>query len=285
MKKLLLILLILPLLTFGQASSWRTNPPAPQRSTPSTQPSVQPSLQPFTPQRNEVSSWRNNPPRNNVGQPNVIIPNPYSNNWGWNNWGWNNWGWNNWNMMGAPVFGWNHWSPTWYQNDWGYRQPARVYMYDNGKRDTIRGKKPIISFGIQTTTDKQIGGFFTIGNKAYFIAEYNSTFKRDNSTFFPYGTITQVDFPMVDDFVEQRSFYVGVGKRIKRTGVHMMIGSVTEDVKWRGKDNIGYITFPKYVDRFTTVKVGVLHDYKNFTIKLDYDPVVNNGTIGVGVNF
>jgi hypothetical protein len=285
MKKLLLILLILPLLTFGQASSWRTNPPAPQRSTPSIQPSVQPSLQPFRPQRNEVSSWRNNPPRNNVGQPNVIIPNPYSNNWGWNNWGWNNWGWNNWNMLGAPVFGWNHWSPMWYQNDWGYRQPARVYMYDNGKRDTIRGKKPIISFGIQTTTDKQIGGFFTIGNKAYFIAEYNSTFERDNSTFFPYGNITQVDFPMVSDFVERRSFYVGVGKRIKRTGVHMMIGSVTEDVKWRGKDDFGYITFPKYIDRFTTVKVGALHDYKNFTIKLDYDPVINNGTIGLGVNF
>jgi hypothetical protein len=272
MKKLLLILLILPLLTFGQASSWRTNPPTPQQSTP---PRSTPSVQPLSPQRNDVSSWRNNPPRNNVGQPNVIIPNPYSNNWGWNNW----------NIWGAPRFGWNYWSPSWYTNDWGYRQPARVYVYDNGKTETIRGKKPIISFGIQTTTDKQIGGFFTIGNKAYFIAEYNSTFKRDNSTFFQYGTITQVDFPMVDDFVEQRSFYVGVGKRIKRTGIHMMIGSVTEDVKWRGKDNVGYITFPKYVDRFTTVKVGALHDYKNFTIKLDYDPILNNGTFGLGVNF
>ena len=265
MKKLLLILLILPLLTFGQTSSWRSNPPQTPR----------PSIQPTQTPTNGVSSWRNDPPRNNVTQPNVIIHNPY----------WNNWGWNNWNMLGAPVFGFNHWSSSWYINDWGYRQPSRVYVYNNGKTETIRGKKPIISFGIQTTTDKQIGGFFTIGNKAYFIAEYNSTFKRDNSTFFQYGTITQVDFPMVDDFVEQRSFYVGVGKRIKRTGIHMMIGSVTEDVKWRGKDNVGYITFPKYVDRFTTVKVGALHDYKNFTIKLDYDPVINNGTIGLGVNF
>jgi hypothetical protein len=274
MKKLLFILLILPLLTFGQASSWRTNPPTPQRSTPSVQPS--------TPQRNDVSRWRNELPRE-FNRPtrtrpgsNVIVRDP---------WGWNNWGWNRWDMWGAPVFGWNYWSPMWYQNDWGYRQPARVYVYDNGKRDTIRGKKPIISFGIQKTTDEQIGGFFTIGNKAYFITEYNTTFERDNSTFFPYGNITQVDFPMVNDLVERRSFYVGVGKRIKRTGIHMMIGSVTEDVKWRGKDDIGYITFPKYVDRFTTVKVGALHDYKNFTIKLDYDPVVNNGTFGVGVNF
>jgi hypothetical protein len=275
MKKLLFILLILPLLTFGQASSWRTNPPTPQRSTPSVQPS--------TPQRNDVSNWRNQPPSKGYDRPirtrpgsNVIVRDP---------WLMNNWGWNRWDMWGAPGFGWNFWQPSWYFNDWGYRQPARVYVYDNGKRDTIRGKKPIISFGIQKTTDEQIGGFFTIGNKAYFIAEYNTTFERDNSTFFPYGNITQVDFPMVNDLVERRSFYVGLGKRIKRTGVHMMIGSVTEDVKWRGKDDIGYITFPKYVDRFTTVKVGALHDYKNFTIKLDYDPVVNNGTFGVGVNF
>jgi hypothetical protein len=188
-------------------------------------------------------------------------------------------------MWGAPAFGWNFWQPMWYQNDWGYRQPARVYVYDDGKRDTIRGKKPVISFGIQKTTNEQIGGFFTIGNKAYFIAEYNSTFERDNSTFFEYGNITQVDFPMVSDLVERRNFYVGVGKKIKRTGIHMMIGSVTEDVKWRGKDDIGYITFPKYRDRFTTVKVGALHDFKNLTIKFDYDPIIDNSTFGLGINF
>ena len=280
MKNILLLLLMFPLLTFGQVSNWRSNPP--QQSTP---PRSAPSVQPLAPQRNDVSSWRSQPPSRGNDRPirtrpgsNIIVRDPWFD-------GGFGWGWNRWDMWGAPGFGWNYWSPSWYTNDWGYRQPARVYVYDNGKTETIRGKKPIISFGIQTTTDKQIGGFFTIGNKAYFIAEYNSTFKRDNSTFFQYGTITQVDFPMVDDFVEQRSFYVGVGKRIKRTGIHMMIGSVTEDVKWRGKDNVGYITFPKYVDRFTTVKVGALHDYKNFTIKLDYDPILNNGTFGLGVNF
>jgi hypothetical protein len=188
-------------------------------------------------------------------------------------------------MWGAPGFGWNFWQPMWYMNDWGYRQPARVYVYDNGKRDTIRGKKPVISFGIQRTTDQQIGGFFTIGNKGYFITEYNASLVRDNSTFFPFGNVTQVDFPLVNDLVQRNSFYIGAGKRIKRTGVHFMVGTVSEDVKWRGKDALGYITFPKYLDRFTTMKVGALHDYKNFTIKIDYDPVINNGTFGLGVNF
>lgn len=278
MKNLFLIFAMVPMLVIGQVSNWRTNPPqqqsTPQRSTPSIQPS--------TPQRNDVSSWRTTPPRNdnrqiNPRNSNIIVRDPY-----WNNWGW---GLNRWNMWGAPGFGWNFWQPSWYWNDWGYRQPARIYVYENGKRDTIRGKKPIISFGIQKTTDKQIGGFFTIGNKAYFITEYNSSYERDNSTFFPYGNITQVDFPMVNDLVQKNSFYIGAGKRIKRTGVHVMIGTVNENVKWRGKDAIGFITFPKYKDRFTTLKIGAIHDYKNFTIKLDYDPIISNGTFGLGVNF
>jgi hypothetical protein len=287
MKSLILFLLFFPIVALSQVSNWRTNPPQ-QQSTPQPQRST-PSIQPSTPQRNDVSSWRNNPPRDNNrqsnrGSSNIIVRDPYWNNWGFgmNNWGW---GWNRWDMWGAPGFGWNTWSPMWYHNDWGYRQPARVYIYNDGKRDTIRGKKPVISFGIQKTTDNQVGGFFTIGGKGYFITEYNSSIERDNSTFFPFGNITQVDFPMVNDLVQKNSFYVGVGKRIKRTGVHFMVGTVSEDVKWRGKDDLGFITFPKYLDRFTTMKVGVLHDYKNFTLKMDYDPIISNGTFGLGVNF
>lgn len=277
MKNLLFLLVFIPNLVLSQVSSWRGSSSQPQRSTQSFQQSV--------PQRNDVSNWRSQPPSRGYDRPlrtrpgsNIIVRDP----WLMNNFGW---GWNRWDMWGAPGFGWNFWQPSWYWNDWGYRQPARIYVYDNGKRDTIRGKKPVISFGIQKTTDNQIGGFFTIGNKGYFIAEYNSSVERDNSTFFPFGNITQVDFPMVNDLVQRNSFYIGAGKRIKRTGIHFMVGTVSEDVKWRGRDDLGYITFPKYLDRFTTLKLGALHDYKNFTIKVDYDPIINNGTFGLGVNF
>lgn len=283
MKKILLITgLILILILFctvllhSQVSNWRSTPSQPQRSTQSIQPSIS--------QRNDVSGWRSQPPSRGYDRPirtrpgsNIIVRDPFFNDWGW--------GWNRWDMWGAPGFGWNFWQPAWYFNDWGYRQPARVYVYDNGKRDTIKGKKPVISFGIQRTTDNQVGGFFTIGNKGYLIMEYNSSVERDNSSFFPYGDITQVDFPLVNDLVQRNSFYIGAGKRIKRTGVHFMIGSVSEDVKWRGRDDLGYITFPKYLDRFTTMKVGALHDFKNLTIKFDYDPIINSKTFGLGVNF
>ena len=274
MKNILFLLVFIPILSFSQVSSWRGGSFTPRVSSPSIQQSI--------PQRNDVSRWRTEPSR---GYDRPIRTRPGSNIIVRDPWLMNGWGWNRWDMWGAPMFGWNFWQPSWYWNDWGYRQPSRIYVYEDGRRDTIRGKKPVISFGIQKTGGSQIGGFFTMGNKAYFIAEYNSTFERDNSTFFEKGNITQVDFPMVNDLVEQRSFYVGVGKRIKRTGVHLMIGSVTEDVKWRGRDDIGYITFPKYKDRFTTVKIGALHDFKNLTIKFDYDPIIEISTVGLGINF
>lgn len=273
MKNILFLLIFIPILSFSQVSSWRGST-SQQRMGPSTQQSFS--------QRNNMSGWRNysprelNRPQRNRNNTNIFLGDP---------WGWDNWGWNRWNMWGAPGFGWNNWSPMWYQNDWGYRQPARVYMYEDGRIDTVRGKKPIINMGIQKSNTNQIGAFFSIGNKTYFIAEYNTTFERNNSTFFPYGKITEVDFPLVNDLIRRYSFYVGVGKRIKRTGIHMMIGNTFEDVKWRGRDDIGYITFPKYFDRFTTVKVGALHDYKNVTIKFDYDPIINNQTFGLGINF
>jgi len=269
MKKILLLLTLIPVLAFSQVSSWRSNPP--QRSLPSVQG-----------QRSDISMWRNENPREfNRPQPtrpgsNIIVRDP------WMGWGW---GWNRWGMWGAPMFGFNYWNPIWYYNDWGYRQPGRVYVYENGKRDTVRGKRPIYNFGIQKSTDKQIGGFFAVGNKAYFITEFNTTYEKDNSTFFPYGTINRIDFPLVNDYVRLQTLYAGVGKRFKRTGVHLMIGTVNERVRYRGKDVLGYITFPKYHNVNMSVKAGVMHDLKNITLKLDHDPIIKNTTFGLGLNF
>ena len=67
MKKILFLLLVLPVLAFSQVSNWRTNPPTQsQTSQPQTSQSQQTRVQPPPPQNN-VSSWRNNPlpPQNN----------------------------------------------------------------------------------------------------------------------------------------------------------------------------------------------------------------------------
>jgi hypothetical protein len=287
MKNLLFLFVFIPTLAFSQVSSWRSNPPQSQRSMPSTMG-----------QRSDISLWRNdgprdfNRPRPNNSRPNVIVTDP---------WFYGGWGWNRWDMLGAPGFGWNYWTPMWYQNDWGYRQPARVYVYDDGKIDTVRGKKPVISFGIQKTTDNQVGGFFTIGNKVYFILDYNTTINSDKSDYFGDKTIWNYRndvmivnnvpkkiselFPLSSDVIRQSNLYFGIGKRIGRFGTHVSIGTINENIKYRYKDDDGYITFPKYRGRFTTIKIGTLYDYKNFTIKVDYDPIINDGIFGLGINF
>jgi hypothetical protein len=274
MKKLLLILLLVPTLALSQVSSWRSNPPSRVQSSPSIQG-----------QRSDVSMWRNDGPREfNRPQPtkpgsNIIINN---NPWRWNDWGW---GWNRWGMWGAPMFGFNYWTPSWYWNDWGYRQPARVYVYENGKADTIRGQKPIINFVLGKTTNNQISTSIAIGNRSYFIADFVTTFESDRSTFFPFGTIDKVDFPLISDLKKERTIYLGAGKRFKRTGLHALIGFGTENVYWRGKDAYGEITFPKSQTQFTTIKIGAMRDFKNFTFKFDTDPIRGYSQFGLGLNF
>ena len=274
MKNLILLLCLIPVLSFSQVSSWRSNNSRPQISSPA--PRIGSPV-------DGVSSWRNQSPRefNRPQQTkpgsNIIVTDPY--------WGWNGWGWNRWGMWGAPMFGFNYWNPTWYWNDWGYRQPARVYVYEDGRRDTIKGKKPIVNFVLQKTSNDQIGGSIAIGNKSYFIVDFVSTYRPDNSTYFPYGTIDKVDFPLIKDLKKEASFYLGGGKRFKRTGVHAMIGFGQERVYWRGKDLYGEITFPKYRSNFTTFKFGVMQDIRNISLKVDVDPIRNYWQTGIGFNF
>jgi hypothetical protein len=256
-----LFLLILSSPVFSQVSKWRSDPP--QNNSSSQQKSIS---------SDNISSWRVNPPRDNRNY--VVIPN---NNWDYLRF-------NRWNGWGAP-FGFDYWLPYRYYNDWGYREPARIYIYDNGKRDTIVGKKTHFSFGTQYNTRSEVGAWITIGNKIYFILDASKSHKKDNSTYFPNGNLSIVDFPLVDDFIKTNSLYFGLGKKFNRTGIHLMYGINNEIVRWRGKDAIGFITFPKQENRYFGVKVGVIHDLKNVTFKTDVDPIIPSLSMGLGLNF
>lgn len=294
MKNLIFFFLLTPMITFCQVSKWRSNPPSSFGGSPSyrgSSPSFNsPSYRaaPTQPIRenNGVSKWRSNPPRNggsiyhgNWNQPRY--PRRYYYDWADDYF----WGFNRWNNWGAPLYGWNYWQPFWYYDTWGYRQPARVYVYDNGKSDTIKGVKPNITFGIQGSTNKEFGAWGRIGNKTYFIMEYNQTVERDNSLFVPNGQIQDADFPIVGNLNHFRSVYLGIGRRIGRTGIHLMIGNMNENVKYRGKDALGYITFPNYKDNYMCLKFGAIHDFKHISVKSDIDPIVGKLTVGLGINF
>ena len=277
MKKILLVTgLILILILFctimlhSQVSNWRTNPPQPSQPQQRVE---TPRVQPSVPQRNEdVSRWRNDSrqplpdPRGRVRIQNWGRQNPYGYYWG--NWGW---------YQPFPYI--------WY-DDFGWRQRSVIHIYENGRKDTIRKESVYISFGAGHTNNKQVSFWGISGKKkGYFILDYTMSYDIDQNQFYPNGRIDLVDFPLSnDDFIKQGTLYLGGGKRFGKLGVHGMIGFGNENIRYRGKDDLGGISFPKSNSNFTTFKFGIIRDFKFFTLKLDRDPIRNFNQISIGLH-
>ena len=275
MKKLLMLLLVIPMISFSQVSSWRQtggSVPASSQTSQSTQTRVQPSI----PQQNNVSSWRTQtapirPGDNFQGQPLVrryryTDINPY----------------------GLQYGVWGRYQPfpyMWY-DDFGWRQRSEVRIYESGRRDTIRKERVYTSFGFGHTSNKQAAYWGTIGGKrGYFIMDYVMTYAIDQNQYYPYGQINNVDFPLSKtDWKKESTFYVGAGKRIGKIGIHGMIGFGSEVIRWQGKDAIGGISFPKSNTSFTTYKIGLIRDFKFVTLKVDTDPIRGYSQISIGLN-
>jgi hypothetical protein len=267
MKTILFTILLIPTFLFGQVSSWRSNPPQQRVESPRIQPSI--------PQRSDVSRWRTQtepirpgqsiPDKPLVRRWRPTIVNPYG--------------------LHYNAFGWYQPYPyIWYDN-YGWRQRSEIRIYENGKRDTI--SKPIYyTVGLGHTTNKQMSYWGEIGGgKSYFIINYVTTYEIDRNQYFPYGKINEVDFPLSkNDFIKQGALYLGVGKRYGSLGIHGMIGFGNEVIRYQGKDDLGGISFPKSNSNFTTFKIGLIKDFKFFTLKLDRDPIRGYTEFGIGLN-
>ena len=274
MKKILMLLLVIPMISFSQVSSWRqTGGSVSSQTTQSQQRVVQPSVS----QQNEnVSKWRMQtepirPGQSFPEQPLVrryrpTIQNPYGLQYG--------------------VWGWYQPYPyIWYDN-YGWRQRSVVRIYENGRRDTITSTPVLFSAGIGHTNNKQSAYWGLIGgNKGYFIMDYVMTYAIDQNQYYPYGQINNVDFPLSkEDWKKESTFYIGGGKRIGKLGIHGMIGFGHEVIRWQGKDDLGGISFPKSNSSFTTFKIGLIRDFKFVTLKLDTDPIRGYSQISIGLN-
>jgi hypothetical protein len=263
MKKFLAFLFLIPMLSFGQ-SSWRNGGGG---SAPRVQSAPQ------VRSNSNISAWRSNPPQMQAPRPSYNVHEGYRAPIRYYSFG------------QYPYWAWSSYSPYYWYDPYGYRYRGRIYHYDNGISDTVKVQPLKMSAGIQTSGDNQVGGWITIGNRGYFITDFSSTFIKDNSTYFPYGKIQYADFPITGTVNRLKTFYLGFGKRTGRTGFHAMLGFVNEDVRYQGKDAIGYITFPKYLDHYMTGKFGIIHDFQTASVKFDYDPFIKSATIGLGVHF
>ena len=274
MKNILFLLVLLPTLTFSQVSNWRTNPPQPSQPQQRVE---TPRVQQNIPQQNEgVSRWRTQTEPIRPGQsfPNQPLTrrwratqiNPYGLMWG--NWGW---------YQPFPYI--------WY-DDFGWRQRSVIHVYENGRRDTIRKESVYTTFGIGHTNNKQVSFWGAMGRKkGYFILDYTMSYDIDQNQYYPYRRINEVDFPLSDnEFIKQGTLYLGGGKRFGKLGIHGMIGFGNETIRYQGRDALGGISFPKSNSNFTTFKVGLIRDFKFFTVKIDRDPIRNYNQISIGLH-
>ena len=269
---ILILILFCTIMLYSQVSSWRQtggSVPASSQTSQSTQTRVQPSA----PQQQNVSSWRNNQPQQSQPDQRGRVR---VQNWNRNNqfgYYWGNWGW----YQPMPYI--------WY-DDFGWRQRSVIHVYESGKRDTIRKERVYNAFGFGHTTNKQSAFWGMVGGKkGYFIMDYVMTYAIDQNSYYPYGQINNVDFPLSkNDWKKESTLYVGGGKRIGKIGIHGMVGFGNEVIRWQGKDAIGGISFPKSKSSFTTFKIGIIRDFKFFTLKLDTDPIREYSQISIGLN-
>lgn len=260
MKKILFILLLFPIFLFSQVSSWRSGGSMGGGSVGSNR-MVSP------PQQN-YSNWRNTTPNTPYYNRNVIVNRPI---WVGGMYPWFN------------GFGYYNMFPYFWYDDFGYRNRGHIRVYNDGKKDTLYTKPMRYNFGLQFSRDREVGGWLAIGNKTYVMVDFLQTSQKNSSSYFPNGRLSAVDFPLVNDWVRNTSFYIGAGQRHGRNGVHLSVGIIGETVRFQGKDQLGYITFPKSSNDYVSLKVGWLYDFKNRgSMKIDYDAIRQIGLFGFG---
>lgn len=227
--------------------------------------------------RSEYYSPQNNRPGRYYG---------YDPFWDWG-WGWNRW---------SPMWGWNSFTPFWWYDSWGYRNPGRVYVYSDGKRDTIKLKPLHATVGLSYNTNSELGIWGTLGREVYFIAEYSKNNPNNISVFYPQLTLDKV-IPWQDrklpNFQRNSMFSFGFGKKVNKwAGIHLMVGVGRETNRFVYFDetfilsNNGEYSFPNFDRNYTSFKIGTLLNISNkINSKIDYE--VDNGHIswGVGLKF
>lgn len=292
MKKGLILFLLLPLIGIAQVSDWRKPSTSSSSSSSSQSNSVTNRSNDSSP---NLSIWRKEPPKQTQNYTYTPPRRPLNTYYSPNYFGPNRWfGW------GAPLY-YDYYTPYFYYNNWGYREPARIY-YREGRQDTVRGKKVHFSFGLNySVLQNEFGGWTTIGDRTFLILDFMTTVDKDESFYVSnktiwnyYNDVMTVNgvnyrifelFPLEKNYQRNNLFYVGLGKKIKRLGGSLSLGVNRETQRYRYKDDVGFISFPKSNKLLLTCKMGVIHDVGPLSLKIDVDPVVGRVFIGTGLNF
>jgi hypothetical protein len=198
----------------------------------------------------------------------------------------------NWWSWGAPYSGFIGFSPSFYYDRFGMRQPMRVYEMSDGSKKNIKGKKTNYRLGLGYGYKNNLSFWSTIGKKSFFMVEYSDIIQNDQSTFYYNITMDEVirwQDRRLDDITHGGAIYLGGGTKFSKLGAYIMGGYAWEIKNFQFFDelyllsNNGKYSIRDYDNKFFTGKVGLIYDYKYLTIKSDYDLFRNIINLGFGV--
>jgi hypothetical protein len=288
MKQFLVILLFLPLFGISQSETQQKEAIRNNRTT-STQPST-PTTRTETQQKVEIRTQNTTPnynfgttPNYNFNQRKPYVPYYY----------------NRWNRWGAP-YNYISYYDFYHYDRFGYRTPARIYYKNDNTKDTVISKENKVRIGLNLSTKNKIGGWFTVGRDVYFKASFNKTVYSDQSTFYtnismdivrPWVINNPSQNYQLDNIRDEWSLYLGVGREFKNFGANISLGLGYENEKYQYFDgtyilsNNGRYSFKNFADNYTTLSIGLTHDYKSLSFSADFDPIRKDLYLGIGFNF
>lgn len=284
MKHIFFLVLLFPSITFSQTEREQK---AIIRSGTQTQSTVPPT------RTNSNEIFQKQEIRRESSAPKNVIVSPqrplYGNTWGFNRW-------DRWNRWGAPYsyldfYEWNTY------DRWGYRTPARIYQYSDGKRDTIVSRKNKTRLGINFSTDNQVGGWITVGRAIYFKGQFSKVISQDRSEFYThprvnfYNATFNWNDQRLSNISKGWSVYLGLGREFKNLGINLSLGFGNETENYQFFDetyelsNNGKYSFKNFMDDYMTLSLGLTHDYKFLSINAEVDPIRKTFFLGTGFNF
>lgn len=206
------------------------------------------------------------------------------------------WRMNRWNRWGAPYSYMTYYDWDFYDR-WGYRTPARIYQYNDGKKDTVVSKKNKTRLGLNFSTDNHLGAWITVGRGVYFKGQFSKILSQDQSEFYNHPDVNFYNANSVwkdqrlQDITKGWSLYLGLGREFKKIGFNLSLGVGRETENYQFFDefyqlsNNGKYSFKNFVDDYVTMSLGVTHDYKFLSINAEVDPIRKTFWLGTGFNF
>lgn len=198
----------------------------------------------------------------------------------------------NWVRWGAPYNNFLYYTPSFYYDRFGFRQPRRVYYMSDGNKQTIDGEKTNYRIGVGYGYKDNLSFWASVGKRNFFIIEYSTIIEDDKSSFMTNVTMDDVirwQDKRLEDIRHGGTIYMGGGRKFSKLGGYIMAGYGWETHNLQFFDelyilsNNGRYSIRDYDEKYFTAKVGMIYDHKYISLKTDYDLFRNVFNVGLGV--